>query len=264
MIYLQNGGSIDLTNLLDSAGSDDQRLTLTGTLLNLEDGGSVDLAALLANAGTDNQNLTYLNLNGSILEVAIENGNSVQTSLVGLANDSLFLNSLLSNTGFIDSILLNDLDGDPNNEMNLSFNVLGNFLRIEDGGGVLSVPLTLIQVDTTNLSNRIDEILLNDNDTDSINEIQMLSLSNDTLYLSKNGGYVDLSYFSQNGIEALIIAFEGQDEFTTPTLITNPNNVDVYRNGVKIGFNVINTTTIKLESEAICYQNDEIRIVQTF
>jgi hypothetical protein len=26
----------------------------------------------------------------------------------------------------------------------------------------------------------------------------------------------------------------------------------------------MNTTTIKLETEAVCYQNDEIRIVQSF
>ena len=188
----------------------------------------------------------------------------VQTSLVGLANDSLFLDGLLGNQGFIDSILLNELDGDPNNEMNINFSVLGNFLRIEDGGGILSVPLSLIQVDTTSLSNRIDNILLNDNDTDSTNELQTISLSNDTLYLSDNGGFVDLSYLSNNEIEAVILAVNGQDEFPTPTTITNPNNLNVYRNGVKIGFTITNTTTIKVEPAATCYQDDEIRIVQSF
>ena len=265
VIYLENGGSIDLTDLLANAGTDDQRLSLTGTVLNLEDGGTVNLAELISNAGTDDQNLTYITLNSSILEVAIENGNTVQTNLVGLANDSLFLNSLLGNQGFIDSILLNELDGDPNNEMNINFNVLGNFLRIEDGGGILSVPLSLIQVDTTSLSNRIDNILLNDNDTDSTNEIQTISLSNDTLYLSDNGGFVDLSTLSTHSeLESVIIASNGQDEFPTPATITDPNNLNVYRNGVKIGFTVTNTTTIKIEQAATCYQDDEIRIVQSF
>lgn len=264
VIYLENGGSIDLTDLLANAGTDDQRLSLTGTLLTLEDGGVVNLAELLSNAGTDDQNLTYITLNGSILEVAIENGNMVQTSLVGLANDSLFLDGLLGNQGFIDSILLNELDGDPNNEMNINLSVLGNFLRIEDGGGILSVPLSLIQVDTTSLSNRIDNILLNDNDTDSTNELQTISLSNDTLYLSDNGGFVDLSYLSNNEIEAVILAVNGQDEFPTPTTITNPNTLNVYRNGVKIGFTITNTTTIKVEPAATCYQDDEIRIIQSF
>lgn len=263
VIYLQNGGSIDLTELLSNAGTDDQRLSLTGTILNLEDGGTVNLATLI-NSVEDDQQLTYLTLNGSILEVAIEDGNSVQTSLVGLANDSLFLDNLLSNEGFIDTILLNELDGDPDNEMNISFNVLGNFLRIQDGGGILSVPLSLIQVDTTSLSNRIDDILLNDNDTDSTNEIQSISLSNDTLYLSNDGGAIDLSMYTNSEIETITIAINGQDEFSTPLTITNPNKLNVYRNGVKIGFTVMNTTTIKLETEAVCYQNDEIRIVQSF
>jgi len=264
VIYLDNGGSIDLTDLLENAGTDDQNLTLTGTILSLEDGGSVNLAALLATAGEDDQNLTYITLNGSILEVAIEDGYNVQTSLVGLANDSLFLNTLLSNQDFIDTILLNELDGDPENEMNISFQVLGNFLRIEDGGGILSVPLSLIQVDTTSLSNRIDNILLGDNDSDSTNEIQTISLVNDSLFLSNNGGAVDLSIYTNNEIETLTIAINGQDLFSTPATITNSNNIDVYRNGVKIGFTVINATTIKLETEAVCYQNDEIRIVQSF
>ncbi|MDB2675751.1 hypothetical protein N9Y90_04435, partial [Flavobacteriales bacterium] len=197
VIYLENGGSIDLTDLLAGAGTDDQRLSLTGTMLVLEDGGTVDLASLLANINTDNQNLTYISLNGSVLEVDIENGDSVSTSLVGLANDSAFLSQLISNQEFIDAVQLHELDGDTTNELNTSFTVLGNFLRIQDGGGILSVPLSLIQVDTTGLSDRIDNIILNDLDTDSTNELQTLSISNDTLYLS-DGNSVYLGAISSD------------------------------------------------------------------
>ncbi|MBL6664213.1 MAG: hypothetical protein ISP71_08975, partial [Flavobacteriales bacterium] len=197
VIYLENGGSIDLTDLLANAGTDNQRLTLTGTLLNLEDGGTVDLANLLANVDTDNQNLTYISLNGTILEVDIEDGDSVSTNLVGLASDSAFVNNFIANQDFIDAIQLHELDGDPTNELNTNFTVLGNFLRITDGGGVLSVPLSMIQIDTMGLSNRIDQIILNDNDQDPTNEIQYLSISNDTLYLS-DGNAVYLGAISSD------------------------------------------------------------------
>ena len=70
--------------------------------------------------------------------------------------------------------------------------------------------------------------------------------------------------YTNSEIETITIAINGQDEFSTPLTITNPNKLNVYRNGVKIGFTVMNTTTIKLETEAVCYQNDEIRIVQSF
>jgi hypothetical protein len=62
----------------------------------------------------------------------------------------------------------------------------------------------------------------------------------------------------------LIIATDGQKRFTVPLAITNPQKINVYRNGVRIDFTAINGTTIELESEAICYQKDEIRIVQFY
>lgn len=60
----------------------------------------------------------------------------------------------------------------------------------------------------------------------------------------------------------LIIAEDNQSQFNTPLPITNSKKVNVYRNGVRISFTAINSNTIELEPEAICYQNDEIRIVQ--
>ena len=64
--------------------------------------------------------------------------------------------------------------------------------------------------------------------------------------------------------QVVIIAYEGQIDFTTPLNITNTDKIDVYRNGVRINFTAINTTTIKLEREAKCYQDDKIRIVQFY
>lgn len=264
VIYLEDGGSIDLTDLLDVAGTDDQRLSLTGTILNLEDGGSVDLSGLLSLIVNDDQNITSFNLNGTILEISIEDGNTQNTNLLGLSNDSAFIHNILNNPFFVEAVQANELDGDPTNEYNTDFSVLAEALRITDGGGILSVPLSEIQVDTTSLSNRIDQILMNDMDTDSLNEIQTISLVNDSLFLSKNGGAVDLSPYLNTKVETLTLANFGQDQFATPAVITNPSLVDVYRNGVKIGFSVLNATTIQIEADAVCYDNDEIRIVQSF
>ena len=62
----------------------------------------------------------------------------------------------------------------------------------------------------------------------------------------------------------IINAKDGQLEFTAPFNITNPNKISVYRNGILINFTTINNKTIRIESEAICYEKDEIKIVQFF
>ena len=64
--------------------------------------------------------------------------------------------------------------------------------------------------------------------------------------------------------EIIVIASEGQTQFTAPYPFTNIKQIDVYRNGVRIKFTAVDSTTIELEAEAVCYQNDEIRIVQFY
>ena len=62
--------------------------------------------------------------------------------------------------------------------------------------------------------------------------------------------------------EVVLTAVDGQRLFPTPLPITSVAKIDVYRNGSRIDFIMINTTTIELEPEAICYKGDKIRIVQ--
>jgi hypothetical protein len=69
----------------------------------------------------------------------------------------------------------------------------------------------------------------------------------------------------QTSVEENVIdykAYEGQNLFTTPIVITNSNKVNVYRNGIRINATVVDPNTIKLEAGVICYQNDEIKIIQ--
>lgn len=64
--------------------------------------------------------------------------------------------------------------------------------------------------------------------------------------------------------QIVIIASTGQTQFATPATIDDEKKIEVYRNGIRIDFTAINTTTIQLQSDIICYQNDNIRIVQIF
>ena len=68
---------------------------------------------------------------------------------------------------------------------------------------------------------------------------------------------------SSNFYQVVYYATNGQSQFSTPVAFSNPNKLNVYRNGLRIGFTPINTSTIELEPEAICNSNDEIRIIQT-
>ena len=64
--------------------------------------------------------------------------------------------------------------------------------------------------------------------------------------------------------QIVITANNGQTQFTTPVPIVDDNNVQVYRNGVRIAFTALDENTIQLENDIVCYQNDRIRIVQIF
>ncbi|WP_418501525.1 hypothetical protein [Flagellimonas sp.] len=64
--------------------------------------------------------------------------------------------------------------------------------------------------------------------------------------------------------ESITLASNGQNQFITPMVITDAEKIDVYRNGVKIGFTIVNGNTIELDPKVTCFQNDEIRIVQIF
>ena len=59
-------------------------------------------------------------------------------------------------------------------------------------------------------------------------------------------------------------ATDGQLQFTPNIAISDSKKVNVYRNGVRIDFTVVNNTTIEIEPEAVCYAGDQIRIVQFY
>lgn len=133
----------------------------------------------------------------------------------------------------------------------------GNGLYIDSQGAVKLggelVEPTQIITDTTN--------------TLSISGLEETTPTTDTnvLIVDENSGVITrspLGTLFQEEVTLTIAAYDGQSQFATPLPIVTPNKVNVYRNGVRIGFTVVNNTIVELEPEATCYAGDEIRIVQ--
>ena len=106
--------------------------------------------------------------------------------------------------------------------------------------------------------------------TSAINTLAIKNLeestaeSDDVVISEKSTGVLkkrSLSSFLQQK-QVVLMATNGQLRFTTPLPISSIGKLDVYRNGARISFIKINETTIELETEAICYEGDKIRIVQ--
>lgn len=119
-------------------------------------------------------------------------------------------------------------------------------------GGTLTRP-TLIETDNTNTM--AIEGLETVNDPRNM----LVTIDSTTNILKKT----PISSLVQKE-EILNIASKGQNLFNTPQSITDSKKIDVYRNGVKINFTVVDSNTIALYPEATCFQNDEIRIIQFF
>jgi hypothetical protein len=72
---------------------------------------------------------------------------------------------------------------------------------------------------------------------------------------------VPAAMFSQSVLKkSLLVSFTGQTNFTTPSTITDADKISLYRNGVLISFNIVNSNTIA--AEIACTQYDEIKIIQ--
>ncbi len=169
VLSLSDGGSVDLSSLDNDSGgggtgTDDQILSLSGTVLSIEDGNSVNLDVIQdgvddADADATNE-IQSLALNGTNLQIS--NSNAVDLTVL--------------QDGVIDA------DADASNELqNLTLN--GTTLVIDNGN---SVNLNVLQ----------DGVI--DADADPNNELQNLSLQNNTLSISGTNSQVDLSSFGSH------------------------------------------------------------------
>jgi SepF-like predicted cell division protein (DUF552 family) len=118
-----NTVTVDLSSL--DTDTDDQTLSLAGTLLTIADGNTVDLAAI----DTDDQIITNFSLTGTTLTLTIQDGNTVTVDLASI-----------------------DTDTDTDDQ---TLSLAGSILTIADGN---SVDLSSIDTDDQTLSTTTDPI----------------------------------------------------------------------------------------------------------
>ncbi len=160
----------------------------------------------------------------------------------------------------------------------LSFDPTTNILQLSNGS---SVDLTTIREDIladnglTRNSNTIElggnlnkptTITTSNTNTLAIDGLQDSTTNTDEIItVNPSNGVLKkrtISSIIQQEQQVIVTAANGQSQFNTPITITDASKIDVYRNGVRIDFTVVNTTTLEIEPEAICFEGDEIRIVQ--
>jgi len=115
--------------------------------------------------------------NDMVNDADADSTNEIQT--LALNGDTISISN--GNAVVLDLPSSVELDGDSTNELITIAGLSGNVLEITEGGVMHMVDLSS---------------LVNDADADSTNELQMLSIMNDTLYLS-NGGSVYLGGYDQ-------------------------------------------------------------------
>ncbi len=164
-LSIEGGNTVDLSGI--DTDTDDQILKLDGTLLGIEDGNSVDLSPV----NTDDQELTFDGQN-----LAIEDGNIVDLSPLNTDDQQLKYDE--------ENMVLLLEDGGKSD--------LSNLKEIDDGA-VTTPKLAVDAVSTPNIRDMAvtPKKLSPDVDVDPTNELQALTISNDTIYLSQ-GGFVVL------------------------------------------------------------------------
>ena len=123
----------------------------------------------------------------------------------------------------------------------------GNTIKL---GGILTEPTTIT-------ANSTNTLAIKGLEESTSTEDEIVVLEKDTGILKKRA----ISSFAGQQ-QVVVTAVNGQLRFATPIPISNIHKLDVYRNGARISFIMVNATTIELEPQAICYEGDEIRIVQ--
>ena len=267
-----------INDQIDDADNDPtneiQDLQLAGNILTITNNGTatdIDLSAYLDNTDTqlteaevdamanDNGYLTsFTEVDGSILNEIQDlqlAGNILTITNNGTATD-IDLSAYLDNTdtqlsdgditalGYIKNA--NDADFDPTNEIQ-DLQLAGNILTITNNGTATAIDLSAYLDNTdTQLSDGDITALgyikdANDADANPTNEIQALTISSDTVYLS-NGGFVKLPA----GFDAQYSSLTG-----TPSNVSSFNNDSGYLS-TEIDGSVTN------EIQALTISNDTV------
>ncbi|MGB3800668.1 MAG: hypothetical protein WA952_12710, partial [Lewinella sp.] len=212
-LTLTDGNSVVLRS-----GTDEQTLSLSGSMLEISNGNSVDLKPLMgtgggADADADPTNeIQDITLSGR--ELSISGGSTVTLPAGGgdgvsqeLNFDPVSRKLSISDGNDVHIPVGNDGDGDAENELQ-QIKLTGNKLELSHGGGSVTLPSGEGSVSNTdnqeltfNAVSRELEIAGGntvyipagkDDDADPKNELQKISIDGTTLTLSDNGGTVEL------------------------------------------------------------------------
>ena len=204
-----------LASLADSAATNFQLIGDTAAFLNDSiDAVAQNLAALNSAYSSDTARISVLE-NGAYKDSSATN----EIQVLSISNDTIYL----TNGGFVElpANAINN-DNDSTNELNTAVTFSGDSVHITDAAGTKSIDLaslnqsgalstlgakvaadslalgTASQTNASNLSTLTADVNAGAyKDSSATNEIQVLSISNDTIYLS-NGGFVQLPSAASN------------------------------------------------------------------
>ena len=202
-ISLTNGNFIvlpaDLVNDIDADTTNEvQSLSLDGNSLSISKGNFVllpndnDTSSINELQVLSISNDTVSLSNGGFVVLPIDqvddadNNPANELQILSISNDSI----KLSNGGFVDLSNYNNLSAVQS--LLLKQFADSNLLRSLINQNLISNTNNTFKIDST--KQILNNHLVNDFDKDTLNEIQALSISNDTLFL-ESGGFVDLTNF---------------------------------------------------------------------
>jgi len=279
-LYISNGNSIYLGTYVNTDTSGFNRtFYINNDSLYIQDDNSVlgiSLTPYLDN--TDSQQLTKIGdtlfLDSSNYVLLLDDNPTNELQLLSLSNDTLYISD--GNSIFLGSVLNTDTSG-----FNISITYINDTLYITDDLGTLGVYMpTVIDTDTQQLSKNLDTIFLERggfitlNDDDPTNELQNLSLSNDTLYIT-NGNNVYLGQYIDTDIDSQQLTIVNDTIFLTnsnPVVLSDndPTNElqDIYLSANKDTLYITDGSGVRLNIDStrlnitgdslIYYYNDSI------
>lgn len=226
-LSISDGNSVDLSSLMGtkdtSATNELQDISLSGTNLSISDGSTVDLSVLQDGTGTDEQTLQFYSGNRYL---TISNGNSVKLPFIITEKDPIYVadsaqikSDIRKNTqAIIDTaaqIRAALVDTAANLRADLATKVAladtATILHNEIAVNTQAIIDTAAQIRADMLTSETDPIFNASvaaaiteadtaawyQDTSATNEIQSLTISNDTIFLS-DGGNVKLPASTAN------------------------------------------------------------------
>ncbi|MDR6242009.1 tail fiber domain-containing protein, partial [Aureibacter tunicatorum] len=254
VVTLENGGTVDLSALLDNTDAQQISYDAANQVINLSNGGQIAIADLVGDINTDDQQLTY---DAATQVVTLENGGTVDLSALldntdaqQISYDAANQVINLSNGG---QIAIADLVGDINtDDQQLTYDAATQVVTLENGGTVdLSALLDntdaqQISYDAANqvinLSNG-GQIAIADLVGDINTDDQNLTLSGSTLSI-EDGNDVDLSSINtDNQIidqfslvnNELRISLENDGEVAKTVDLSTLDNSDLSQDHIFIG-----------------------------